>query len=353
MSKHNANIRDLARKDAPPPSEATPSGAQLKAVLPGIILVTAIASLAICLRFIPGVALLSPMILAILIGIAWQNILGTPESVAPGIQFVVKRFLRLGIVLLGFQLTIDQLFALGGQALIVITAGLVLTFLFTVWVGRLLGVDPKLTKLVAAGTSICGASAVIAANSVTRAADEDVAYSVACVTLFGSIAMFLYPTLPEFLSLSAEEYGLWVGASIHEVAQVVAAAFQNGTVSGEQGTLAKLSRVVMLAPMVVLLGLAARGSDAGDGKLGVQVPWFVVAFIGVIGINSMISIPAHIHAGIVSLTVFLLAAALGAMGLEMRIGKLRAKGVKPLLVGLFSSIFISLLTLGIILMAGA
>src|SRR5262249_55721968 len=125
---------------------------------------------------------------------------------------------------------------------------------FTVWLGRQLSVDRKLTELIAAGTSICGASAVVATNTVTRASDEDVAYAVACVTVFGSASMLLYPVTAGLLQLTPHAFGLWAGASIHEIAQVVAAAFQNGVDAGNYGTIAKLSRVMLLAPLVLALG---------------------------------------------------------------------------------------------------
>ncbi len=128
------------------------------------------------------------------------------------------------------------------------------TFAFTIWTGKWLGVAPKLAQLIAAGTSICGASAVIATNTVTSADDEDVAYSVACVTVFGSVAMFSYPLLRGLVHLDPQSFGLWAGASIHEIAQVVAAAFQDGQKAGEFGTIAKLSRVMLLAPMVIAIG---------------------------------------------------------------------------------------------------
>ena len=129
----------------------------------------------------------------------------------------------------------------------------------------MIGVDRKLSQLIAAGTSICGASAVIATNTVTEAHDEDVAYAVACVTVFGSIAMFVYPLLPGLLHLDAHAYGLWAGASIHEIAQVMAAAYQDGQQAGDAAAIAKLSRVAMLAPVVIVLGiLAARNMTSGD-----------------------------------------------------------------------------------------
>jgi uncharacterized integral membrane protein (TIGR00698 family) len=193
-------------------------------VWPGLFLTTAIAGLAFAVRQIPGVATFSPMILAIVMGISFHNIVGTPKWAKDGVTFSLRRILRFAIILLGLQLTAQQVVEVGPLGLAIIAATLLGTFAFTTWLGGMMGVDRKLTQLIAAGTSICGASAVIATNTVTKGHDEDVAYAVACVTVFGSIAMFLYPILPGILHLNPHAFGLWAGASIHEIAQVVAAA---------------------------------------------------------------------------------------------------------------------------------
>src|SRR6201993_144880 len=169
--------------------------------LPGVLLATAIAGVAFLVRNIHGMAVFSPMILAIVIGMAFHNIVGTPSLARPGIAFSVRRLLRVAIVLLGFQLTASQIASVGPRGLLIVALSLTATFAFTVWTGRALGVGRKLTELIAAGTSICGASAIIATNTVTEAHDEDVAYAIACVTVFGSIAMFVYPLLPGLLPL--------------------------------------------------------------------------------------------------------------------------------------------------------
>lgn len=172
----------------------------------------------------------------------------------------MRRVLRVAIILLGLQLSLSQLTVVGGVGLAIIAVTLVATFLFTVWLGGLLNIDCKLAQLIGAGTSICGASAVIATSTVTRSSDEDVAYAVACVTVFGSVSMLLYPVLPGLLQLTPHAFGLWAGASIHEIAQVVAAAFQNGPDAGNFGTIAKLSRVMLLAPMILAIGcFSAKG----------------------------------------------------------------------------------------------
>ena len=176
-------------------------------ILPGLVLTAGVAIIAFAARVIPGIATLSPMILAIIIGMAFHNFVGTPGWAKAGVTFSLRRVLRLAIMMLGMQLTISQVVEVGGRGLLLIAATLVATFVATLWVGHLLGVERKLTQLIAAGTSICGASAVIATNTVTNAHDEDVAYAVACVTVFGSIAMFTYPMLPGLLHLRAQAGG--------------------------------------------------------------------------------------------------------------------------------------------------
>ncbi|MBB3971787.1 YeiH family protein [Hansschlegelia beijingensis] len=308
-------------------------------LLPGLALAFGIAGLAYATRWATGFTALSPMILAIVIGMAARNMFGMPALAGPGVAFSLRRILRLAIILLGLQLTFGQVAEVGVSGLAVIAATLGATFIFTVWLGRLLGVEARLAQLIAAGTSICGASAVIAANTVTRGSDEDVAYAVACVTVFGSIAMFLYPWLPGLLHLDPQAYGLWSGASIHEIAQVVAAAFQNGQDSGEFGTIAKLSRVILLAPAVLALSFFA--ARRGEGGGGAPMPWFVLGFLALAALNSVFVIPAEAKAAVATATGFLLSAALAAMGLSADLRKLRAMGLRPLLLGLASFLFIA------------
>jgi uncharacterized integral membrane protein (TIGR00698 family) len=323
-------------------------------VWPGLFLTAIIAGAAFALRQIPGVGTLSPMILAILLGIGFHNIVGTPSWAKAGVTFSLRRVLRAAIILLGLQLTITQVIEVGGRGLLIIALTLVATFAFTVWTGRLLGVERKLAQLIAAGTSICGASAVIATNTVTEAHDEDVAYAVACVTVFGSIAMFAYPLLPGLLHLDPHAFGLWSGASIHEIAQVVAAAFQDGQQAGEFGTIAKLSRVMLLAPMVIALGLIARRSSAVPAANAARapMPWFVLGFIALVGVNSFVTISAEMKTIIIAVTTFMLSVALAAMGLETDISKLRAKGARPALLGALAFLFIAGFSLLLIKLMG-
>ncbi|HTI85761.1 MAG TPA: putative sulfate exporter family transporter [Alphaproteobacteria bacterium] len=317
---------------------------------PGLALaaIIALAAQAVCAW--SGLTFVSPLIVAITLGAVVRATVGAPEVARSGIRVALRPVLRIGIVLLGFQLTATQVTALGFSGLGIIAVSLVATFVFTVTLARVLGVDSKLAQLIAAGTSICGASAIIATNTVTRASDEDVAYAVACVTLFGTISMVLYPLLLPVLGLGVDAYGVWAGTSIHEVAQVVAAAFQGGTEAGHAGTIAKLTRVMMLAPVVVALGsiVASRAKSGGPARAAVTVPLFIVGFVATTALNSVITIAPSVSHDIARVTAFLLATALAAMGLELDARKLWAKGVRPLALGAAASIFIALFALALV-----
>lgn len=349
----NAHSRFSPNPAAVRPQARHPGRSSL---LPGVALTTAIAGMAFALRLVPGLSAFSPMIIAIVIGMAAHNLRGTPVAAKTGVAFSMRKLLRFAIILLGLQLTASQVAEVGGAGIAIIAATLVATFTFTLWLGKAIGVDRKLAELIAAGTSICGASAVIATNTVTQAPDEDVAYAVACVTVFGSVAMFAYPLLPGLLHLDAHAYGLWAGASIHEIAQVVAASFQAGQPAGEFGTVAKLTRVMMLAPVVIALGVFARSHarSAGKARHGAPapMPWFALGFVAMVGLNSLVEIPAEAKAWIVTLTTFLLATALAAMGLETDVARLRARGARPLLLGLGAFLFIAVFSLMLVKLAG-
>ncbi|BCH08675.1 membrane protein [Mesorhizobium sp. 131-3-5] len=311
-----------------------------KGIIPGIVLVAMITAVAFSAHNVSGFALFSPMILTVVAGMVYSNVLGTPVHAKAGIAFSQKRLLRFAIVLLGFQLTLGQVVSIGAGGVGIVAATLGATFLFTVTLGRLIGVDRKLAQLIAAGTSICGASAIVATNIVTDARDEDVTYAVASITLFGTVAMLGFPLLAPLLGLDQHAFGLWAGASIHEVAQVIGAGFQNGTQSGEIATVAKLTRVAMLAPMVIALGLMARRGSRDQSAARPPMPWFVAAFIAVVALNSLVTIPAEVKSAMALATTIMLTMGLAAMGLQADISQLRSRGLRPLALAFCAFLFI-------------
>jgi uncharacterized integral membrane protein (TIGR00698 family) len=323
---------------------APPSGlTRLTGLAPGLCLTAAIAALAYALRLIPGVATLSPMIVAVILGALAHNLIGAPRAAKEGVAFSLRSILRLGIVLLGLQITARQAADLGGGGLAMIAVVLVSTLAFTIVAGRLLGAPRGLALLIGVGTSICGASAVLAAKAAINGDDEDAAYAVACVTVFGTIAMFAYPLAEGVLHLAQRAYGLWAGASIHEIAQVVVASFQDGSAAGQFGTIAKLTRVAMMAPVIIAigemrgwLGVAPRGACQRP-----PFPWFVIGFLGLALINSVVVIPHEIAASVGVATTFLLSMAMAAMGLNTSFRHIRSRGLKPLALGFLAALFIA------------
>jgi uncharacterized integral membrane protein (TIGR00698 family) len=331
-------------------SRAAHAGGWLAGMLPGLALAAALATAAYCVRRHPALASVSSMMIAILIGIGVRNLFGVPALARPGLSFSLRSLLRFAIVLLGLQLSFADLadIGLGGASAVVLLV--VSTFSITIALGRVLGVDKGLTGLIAAGTAICGASAIVAANQVTRARREDVPYAVACVTLFGTIAMFAFPIIGGLVGLGPRSYGMWTGASIHEVGQVAAAAFQGGAEAGATGTIVKLTRVVMLAPLILALSaMARRGRVVAAGAAAPAAPWFVFGFMAMIALNSSVDVPTGLAGTVGTATGFLMTMSLAAVGLEVDIRKLLTQGIRPALLGLAASLYIAIAGLAVVL----
>lgn len=325
-------------------------------LVPGLVLTTGLALLSTVLHEFPGLNLFSTLILSVLLGMGIRNILGLRAEFRPGIQFSLKRILRLAIILLGLRLSLDQLAAVGPLGLGIVAITLIATFLFTCWLGRALGLRESLVQLIAAGTSICGASAVVATGSVVEGSDEDVAYAVAIVTVFGTASMLIYPLIEMFVHLGPKAFGIWCGSSIHEVAQVVAAAFQSGEISGEFATISKLSRVLFLVPVLLFLSsltsrkfLSHRG-PAHSSSSRLPIPWFVFGFMVLVLLNSLNLFPSTLTETLTTGNKFLLGTALAAMGLETSLVRILKIGLKPLYLGAASWIFISIFSLGLVVL---
>lgn len=321
--------------------------------IPGLAFCAAIAATAFSIRFLPGLASISPMVVAFVVGIAVSALSGSLPVMAPGTRFAAKTMLRFAVGLLGLQLTPSELADLGAVTLLVVLSVFIATFLFTKWLGRVLGVEQRLTELIAAGTSVCGASAIIATNAVTKARDQDVGYAVAAVSLMGTVWMIVYPLLYGVLHLDLRTYSLWTGASVHEVAQVVAAAFQVDPSAGQIAVPVKLARVALLAPLVLTLGwlrFRHEGAAAASSFRWQQIfPLFMVGFIALVILNSAVAIPSHWRGIFAQVTTFLLTTSLGAIGLETSVRDLRHQGIRPMLLTAAAALFIATLSLLLII----
>jgi uncharacterized integral membrane protein (TIGR00698 family) len=313
---------------------------------PGLLLAFGAAAAAWALHALPGLSRVSPAILAILLGLAARRVIGPSAAVLPGLAFSVRTLLRLAVVLLGLQVTVQELATLGLGGLASVIAALAVCFVGTAVLGAWMGVERRLARLIGIGTAVCGASAVVAGNSVMQGDDEDVAYALAAVTVFGSIAMVGMPFLAELLHLTPASRGLWLGASIHEVAQVVGAATQLGDETVRIATITKMARILMLAPLVLLMAVVEGRRGGGQAK--VPVPWFVFGFVALAALASSGAVPAAIIKPAATVSAFLLAAALAAMGFGIDVRALRRKGLKPLLLALSSWLLIASVSLALV-----
>jgi len=317
---------------------------KFRGLAPGLLLSFGIAAAAIIFRAQTGIAALNPVVVALVVGIGIRAAAGPMPVLAPGIAYAVRPVLRAAIVLLGLQVTLPQLIALGPGALALALAVVALTLPFTIWLGALLGVDRALSQLIGMGTAICGASAIVAANQVVRGKGEDVTYALAVITLCGTAAMLILPGLASPLGLDAAAYGLWAGASVHEVVQAVGAAAAGGEVATQSGTVMKLARVFLLAPALLALGWwVSRGAGAGTVKA--PVPWFAFGFLALVVLGSTGLVPRQAVDASRFLVPLMMAASVAALGLSTDLRALKARGVAPMALGIGSSLFIAGLAL--------
>jgi uncharacterized integral membrane protein (TIGR00698 family) len=297
---------------------------------------------------------ISPLVAALVLGVLIGNTISIPKKFIPGQKFAAKKVLRFGIVLLGSQLALKQVVDLGGRELIVVVGVVALTFLGTLWLGPRLGISKSLSLLIATGFSICGASAVAAMDGVVEADEEEVTYAIALVTLCGSLAIVLLPLLRNVLGLSDPQlFGSWVGASVHDVAQVIAASSTGGDSAVQSATVVKLSRVVLLAPLVACVSIWVHRSSSGlvaktkktDKKHVSVVPLFVVGFLVMIAVRTTGVIPDNWLTRLKTIEQVCLASALVGLGSDVRVSRLIKVGGRPLLLALISWFGIAVVSL--------
>jgi uncharacterized integral membrane protein (TIGR00698 family) len=323
----------------------------VRRLAPGLLLACSLGFAALALAAMPLLAgwQLSALTLAIVLGMLLGNAFGQylPAGLSPGIGIAQKNLLRLGVVLYALHITFQDIASVGlpGLALDVFVIASVLVL--GSWAGRRwLGLDRDTAILTASGSAICGAAAVLAVERVLRAEPGKVAIAVATVVLFGTLDIFLYPPLFPYLGLDAHAFGLFTGATVHEVAQVVAVGSAISPATAETAVIVKLTRVMLLMPVLVVIGWRVGRRADGPDRPAI-VPGFALGFIGVAALNSLVSIPEGVKATLLTFDTFLLATAMAALGLETRWTRLRALGPRPLLLAfvLFAWLFVAGLAL--------
>ncbi|NBE99088.1 putative sulfate exporter family transporter [Nonomuraea sp. KC401] len=279
------------------------------------------------------VTALSPAVVAVVAGAALANVAGVGERLKPGLAFVSRRVLRVAVALLGLQIALPQVLALGWQTLAVVTVATGVTFAVTPPVGRRLGLTRGASLLVATGVSICGAAAIAAMHESTDASDDDdAAGALGVVVLYGTAAIAVIPLLASLMGLSSAQLAVWTGAAVHEVAQVAAIGAASGVLA--TAVTVKLGRVLLLAPMVALF--SERSRDAGSRPA--IVPLFVVAFLAMVALRSTGQVPGAVTDTIPQVTGVLMAAALFGLGTGIDLRKLVRGGRIVLLGGIATAV---------------
>ncbi|GAB4493949.1 MAG: YeiH family protein [Anaerolineales bacterium] len=352
---------------------------ELTSSWPGLLLVLALALFS---RFLHGFISqpilsksISEILIAVLLGLLVGNLFRLNAAMRAGAKFALHRLLRLGIILLGLRLSLQDVAATGltALALVVICISAALTLAY--FSGRLFHVPPKLAALIGVGTAICGNTAIIATAPVLEADEEEMGFAVATITLFGLLAVLLYPLIGHFLGLSDRAFGLWAGTAVNDTSQVVAVSAIYSPLSLDVATIVKLTRNTLMAPLIILFGLvytralnrpmsnsAARAARFDWGKL---IPGFVLGFLAMALLRTLgvaagllpqsLSQPGELQTAaaflktVDEMSKFLILMALTGVGLNTNLGSLRRLGLKPLLVGTSVAILLAALSLALIL----
>jgi uncharacterized integral membrane protein (TIGR00698 family) len=337
---------------------------------PGIALVGALAAIALALGKIGWFEStgISALTLAIALGMIVGNTLypRIAHAGASGVTFSKQTLLRLGIILYGLRLTFQDIATVGIAGVTIDFLVLSSTFAMSCWLGtRLFGLDRKTAMLIGAGSSICGAAAVMATEPVVHGRAEQVTVAVSTVVVFGTVAIFLYPAIYYFtnryhlLAMSPASYGIFTGSTVHEVAQVVAAGRSISENAANTAVITKMVRVMMLAPFLAALSTYlsrtthpqdAHEPSGAQQSRGIVIPWFALGFVGVAAFNSMGVLPKTMVGAAITLDTVILAMAMAALGVTTHISAIRAAGVKPL--ALAASLFVWLILGGRAINAG-
>jgi uncharacterized integral membrane protein (TIGR00698 family) len=334
----------IAETDLAPAARADTVVSRGIALLPGLAVCGVATAAAVAVNRVVPTA--SPLLIAIVLGAVIANATTLPAALSAGMQFSAKRLLRVGIALLGLQLMLRDIAALGWGVIVMVVAIVVLGILGTLYAGRLLGVPWTQRLLIGCGFSICGAAAVAATDGVVEADEEEVLTGIALVVLFGTLMIPIVPLLSNCIGLSDRQGGLWAGGSIHEVAQVVAAGGAIGGHALAVAVVVKLARVLMLAPVMAVLSIRQRRRAAdADIRRPPLMPLFVVAFVACVGIRSAGLVPTGVVHSAQLVQTALLTAAMFALGAGVRFATIRKVGMRPLLLATISTAWVALIAL--------
>lgn len=329
---------------------------KLKKLLPGVLLTLTLAVIAKGLESILPVAFIGASVIAIFLGILFNHFYSVENSIFNrGVQFSSKRILKFAIILLGASLNILTILEVGKISLIVMVFTLLAAFLGGYVLGKILGLDWRLSSLISAGTGICGGSAIAAVSPVIEAEDHQISYAMSSTFIFDMLMIVLFPLMGRWMNMSDMAYGLWTGTAVNDTSSVVAAGYAFSEAAGDFATMVKLTRTLAIIPVVIIFtfiqmrvnrkrALNAQGNQV-EMNLASVFPWFIFGFLAMAIINSMGFIPAESSLVMKDISRFLMVVALAAIGLKTDLGKMKQSGFKPMFHGFIISILVIIVSL--------
>lgn len=317
---------------------------------PGILIALIIATIAKVIEILLPIHLIGASIIALFIGIIINSCYKPSETLTPGLKFTSKKILKLAIILLGSSLSIGTILTVGKLSILVMIFTLITCFGGGYIIGRLLGLNWKLSNLISAGTGICGGSAIAAVAPIIEAEEKDIAYAMSATFLFDIMMILLFPIMGNWLGLSDMAYGLWAGTAVNDTSSVVAAGYAFSEAAGDFATMVKLTRTLSIIPVVVVFGvinarLKQKELSLSEVESSIQkkvnissvIPWFILGFIALAIINSLGIIPPAISNIMKELSKFLMISALASIGLNTNFNEMRKSGFTPMLHGFIIS----------------
>ncbi len=311
----------------------------------GILLTLIIALVAKYISTFPFFSILGQLVIAIILGMAWRAAFKVQDSWQVGISFSSKKLLRLGIIFLGMRLNLADIYHAGASVFLIAFINLLFSLVVVYWLTKVFHVEKKLGILTACGTAICGAAAVVAIAPQIKANEKETAVGAAIVALLGTLFTLVYTLLYSLFSLTPTEYGIFAGGTLHEIAHVIAAASAGGNEAIDMAVIVKLTRVALLVPVAIVIGILYRRIDKGQEKEAFSlsiIPWFILGFLAMSAINSLGIIPVNVAQVFVNIAYILIGMAMAGLGLNVEIKTFKQLGVKAFIAGLIGSVCLSI-----------
>lgn len=328
-------------------------------LFPGIVLAAAIAFLACWLESLLPVHLIGSAVIAMFIGMFLNQYLRKTTLFASGLKFTSKKILKFAIILLGLSLNITTILHVGRMSLTVMVFTLLTCFGGGHFIGKMLGLNWKLSNLISAGTGICGGSAIAAIAPTIDADDNDVAYAMSATFLFDMAMIILFPIMGRALGMTDQAFGIWAGTAVNDTSSVVATGYAFSEAAGDFATMVKLTRTLAIIPTVVTFAFIqlnikrkeamAKQQNGAELKANFSIakifPWFILGFLAMSIVASIFSIPASMVSGTKTLSKFLMVCALAAIGLNTSFSSMKKAGIRPMIHGFIISALVVIVAL--------